>query len=198
MAGMEATSYAAVQRFANEDLVEDIRALLKLYEGNDELQGFLVRMIWLGQLRALLPEAKQVALATGASKYTRIAAFRAVGAVGSATDQDELRKAFLQEADVLDREWLGELLSELQPTEALADWLLAAVANAAEKEEFSVERLGEAVAKFVETAPLELLPKLIAGLEALLGQSPYIEQSFCEVSKRFAWLLKAAAAGVGA
>lgn len=196
MAGMEATSYAAVQRFANEDLVDDIRPLLKLYEGNDELQGFLVRMIWLGELKALLPEAKRIALSTGASRYTRIAAFRAVGAVGSATDQDELRQAFLQEADVLDREWLAELLSDLQPTDTLADWLLAAAAKAAEKEEYSIEHLSEAVRKFIEAAPLEMLPKLVAGLEMLLSESPYIEHSFCEVSKRFAWLLKAAAAGV--
>ena len=196
MGGLEATSYAAVQRFANEDLVDDIRALLKLYEGNDELEGFLVRMIWLGQLKALLPEAKQVALSTKASKYTRIAAFRAVGAVGSATDQDELRQSFLQETDVLDREWLAELLSDLQPTDALTDWLLAAVSKAAEKEEYTIEHLSEAVTKFVEAAPLPLLPKLVAGFETLLGQSPYVERSFCEVSQRFAWLIKAAAAGV--
>ena len=194
MAGTEATSYAAVQRFANEDLTEDIRALLKLYEGNDELQGFLARMIWLGQLAALLPEAKQVALSTGASRHTRIAAFRAVGAVGTVPDLDELREAFLQEADVIDREWLAELLSDSQPTEALCDWLLAAAAKAAEKEEHSFEHLGDTVTEFVEATQLELLPKLVAGFETLLAQSPFIEHSICEVSKRFAWLLKPAAA----
>lgn len=195
-AGMEATSYAAVQRFANDDLVEDIRRLLKLYESNDELQGFLVRMIWLGELKDLLPEAKQVALTVGASKYTRIAAFRAVSAVGTAADHEELRQAFLKEAESLDRHWLGELLSDLQPTATLIDWLLATVAKTADKEKYTVDHLDDSVTKFVEGAPLQSLPKLIAGLEALLAQPPYIEGRYCEVSKRFAWLLKAAAAGV--
>lgn len=196
-AGMEATSYAAVQRFANDDLVEDIRELLKLYENSDELQGFLIRMIWLGELKDLLPEAKHVALTSGVSQYTRIAAFRAVGAIGSAADQEEIRQTFLQEADRLDRHWLGELLSDLQPTEALTDWLLATVGKAADKERYTVDHLDDSVTKFVECAPLESLPKLIVGLEALLAQAPYIEGSYCEVSNRFAWLLKAAAAGVG-
>ncbi|WP_439924387.1 hypothetical protein [Nitrobacter sp. JJSN] len=195
-AGMEATSYAAVQRFANDDLVEDIRGLLKLYESNDELRGFLVRMIWLGELKDLLPEAKHVALTPGVSKYTRIAAFRGVGAVGTAADHEELRQAFLKEAEPLDRHWLGELLSDLQPTEALTDWLLATVAKAADKEKYTVDHLDDSVTKFVEGTPLESLPKLITGLEALLAQPPYIEGGYCEVSKRFAWLLKAAAAGV--
>lgn len=194
--GMEATSYAAVQRFANDDLVEDIRRLLKLYESNDELQGFLVRMIWLGELMDLLPEAKQVALTIGASKYTRIAAFRAVSAIGTAADHEELRQTFLKEAEFLDRHWLGELLSDLQPTEALIDWLLAAVAKSADKEKYTVDHLDGSVTKFVEGAPLESLPKLIDGLKALLAQTPYIESRYCEVSKRFAWLLRAAAAGV--
>lgn len=154
-AARDATSYAAVQRFANDDLVEDIRRLLRLYKGNDELQGFLIRMIWLGRLGDLLPEAKQVALSADASEYTRIAAFRALGAVGG-----------------------------------------AALVKVADKEKYTVDHLDDAVAKFVEGAPLDSLPKLIVGLEALLAEPPYIEGGYCEVSKRFAWLLKAAAIGV--
>jgi hypothetical protein len=41
------------------------------------------------------------------------------------------------------------------------------------------------------------LQELIVGLEALLAQAPYIDARYCQVSNRFAWLLKAAVVGVG-
>jgi hypothetical protein len=95
--GRSATDYAAVQRFASADLADDIRDLLIRYVTNDELRGFLIRMVWLGQLTVLLPEAKVIALSPKTTKYTRVAAFRAVRAIGTPADQKELRESFLVE-----------------------------------------------------------------------------------------------------
>ncbi len=63
---------------------EDVRSLMRKYGGNDELQSFLLRMVWLRQLEGAFPEAKAAALSGTASQYTRIAAIRAVKAVGGA------------------------------------------------------------------------------------------------------------------
>lgn len=65
-----ATEYAAVQRFAQQDIAKDIGSLIKQYASNDTVVGFLLRMIWLGRLGSLLPEAKKIALSASASRYT--------------------------------------------------------------------------------------------------------------------------------
>jgi hypothetical protein len=189
-------NYDAVQRFANADLTDDIRSMIGKYAGNDELTGFLLRMIWLGELAAALPEAKAAALSASRSTYTRIAAFRAVKAVGCAKDCEEVRQAFLHEAPELKREWLAELVRDTVPSSGTIAWLLAALAKSTEKERYSVDDLTDAVGKFTRAADAALLPELVSGLNDLLSQPPVIERRYCEVSVRFGWLLKAAAQAV--
>ncbi len=188
--------FAAVQRFANADLTDDIRSLIEKYAGNDELTGFLLRMIWLGELTEALPEAKTAALSTSLSTYTRVAAFRAVRAVGSEKDCQEIRRAFLEEASELRREWLAELVQETHPSLEIIEWLLAALAKTEGKKRFSVDSLTDAVGKFAQKADVALLPQLISGLNDLLNQPPVIEHRYCEVSQKFGWLLKPAAQAV--
>ena len=60
--GRSMQDYAAVQRFANPDLTDDICALLRQYADNEDLTAFLLRMVWIGQLEGALPEAMNVAL----------------------------------------------------------------------------------------------------------------------------------------
>lgn len=194
--GRSATDYAAVQRFSNSDLADDVRDLLVKYVTNDELRGFLIRMVWLGELTALLPEAKEIALSSKTSRYTRIAAFRAVRAIGIPADQKELRESFLAEGPILNREWLGELLTEVEPTPETISWLLAALEKTQPKERYSVDRLTDAFAAFVGAAPIDLMPDLLAGLARLLDQPPFVERGYCEVSEKFMWLMKGASLAV--
>jgi hypothetical protein len=189
-------SYDAVQRFANADLADDIRSLIKRYGGNDELTGFLLRMIWLGELTAALPEAKAAALSVSPSTYTRVAAFRAVKAIGSEKDCEVVRQAFLEEAPELNRKWLAELVQDTKSTKDTIKWLLAALAKSVEKERYSVDHLTDAVGKFVQAADTALFPQLVSGLNDLLDQPPVIERRYCDVSEKFGWLLKAAAQSV--
>jgi len=48
----------------------------------------------------------------------------------------------------------------------------------------------------VQAADTTLLPQLVSGLNELLSQPPVIERRYCEVSKKFGWLLKPAAQSV--
>jgi hypothetical protein len=132
-----ATEYAAVQRFAQTDIAEDVRTLLKQYAFNDEIVGFLARMIWLGRLKSLLPEAKKVALSSTASRYTRIAAFCALREIGSQQDQEDVRRAFLNESPRLSREWIGELVTDLVPAKDTITWVLDVTEKSEDKERYS-------------------------------------------------------------
>jgi hypothetical protein len=191
-----ATEYAAVQRFAQPDIAEDISTLLRQYASRDSIVGFLVRMIWLGRLKSLLPEAKKVALSPNASRYTRIAAFRALREIGSQQDLEDVRHALVNESPRLSREWIGELITELAPTRETISWVLAATEKSEDKERYMVDRMVDAVTSFTEATRLEDLPLLLAGMGKLLDQTPVIERGYCEVSQRYSWVMKAAARAV--
>ena len=51
-----ATDYAAVQRFAQQDLVADIKELIAQYSTNEEITSFLLRMVWIGKLKGVFPK----------------------------------------------------------------------------------------------------------------------------------------------
>ena len=154
VSGRSALDYSAVQRFASPDLADDIRALLKRYAFDDEIVSFLVRMVWLGRIASLKDEVKTLALTPHAPIYTRIAAIRALSAVATNKDLDELRQSFTSEASILDRDWLSEIVSASTPSIETATWLLSALGRVEDKERYHVDSLTDAVASFVETAPL--------------------------------------------
>jgi len=188
VAGRSARSYEAVQRFANPDLTDEVRSLIGQYADNDELTEYLLRMVWFGELADALPEAMTVALMPNAEKNARISAFNAVKAIGSQNDQEYVRQSFLTEASELNREWLAELLKDLQPTEQTLRWLLACLEKSETKERFAVDHLTDAVTEFAAAADIELLPVLVTGLNSLLDCPPIVAQ-YCEVSEKFQWLI---------
>jgi hypothetical protein len=64
--GRSLTDYAAVQRFANVDLTDDIKALLAQYREDDDIAWFLLRMVWQGEIAGAATEAKRFALSARA------------------------------------------------------------------------------------------------------------------------------------
>lgn len=180
---------AAVQRFANPDLTDDVLALLREYEGNDDLKAFLLRMVWIGQLEGARAEVMEVALNPYAERYTRMVAFRAIKAIGSSEDRERIYQNFLTEASKLNREWLAELVEDRKSTEQALIWLLACLEKIEPTENPIADNLLYNLSAFVEVASIDLLPQLIAGLNRLLDLPPVIERRHCEVSKQFQWLI---------
>lgn len=191
-----ATEYSAVQRFAHADLSSDLKQLFKTHASSSEVVGFLTRMIWLGQLKELIPEAKAIALLTTASQYTRIAAMRALRDLAPETELAEVRKAFLTEAPELGREPLGELLTELKPTKEAITWALQAIEKTKKKERYAIDRLADALTAFMNSIAIDDLPEMLRGLSALIAKPPHVERRHCEVSQHFSWLMKPAARAV--
>jgi hypothetical protein len=188
--------YAAVQRFANPDMTEDVRVLIRQYSDNEDLLAFLLRMVWIGQLAGALPEAMDVALKPTAEKYTRIVAFRAIMAIGSVDDQERVRERFLLEATMLKRDWLSELIIALPPTGKNVLWLLACLEKSELAEHHAVDQLSHAINEFVCATEIKLLPLLITGFNKLLSLPPVIEHGYCQVSEKFQWLMLPASKAV--
>ncbi|MBN2034826.1 MAG: hypothetical protein JW836_16290 [Deltaproteobacteria bacterium] len=194
--GRSIHDYTAVQRFANPDLTDDVRALIRQYADHEDLTAFLLRMVWIGQLAGALPEAMDVALTPTAEQYVRTAAFRAINAIGSDKDKEHVRQSFLAEAPELERIWLAELIKGGQPTEQTWVWLLACLEKSEPKEPFTVDHLTDYVTEYVGIADIELLPQLVTGLNRLLSIPPMIDRRHCEVSEKFQWLMAPACKAV--
>lgn len=189
-------NYAAAQRFANQDISEDIAYLLLKYVNNDVLQAFLLKMIWLGELSSLRSIVLEKALAPEAEKYVRISAFRALAAVGSKDDLATVRQCFLDEAVELDRDWFAELLKLSTPSADVMHWMLASLRKLAPERPHTFDYAPNYVADCVLAVDISLLPEITEGLSQLLQMPPVIERRHCEVSKKNQWLLVAAGKAV--
>lgn len=191
-----AQDYAAVQRFASEDLSTDVRALIRQYWENDDIVAFLMRMIWLGQIRDALPDVMAVALTSEAEQYRRRTSFRALRAIGSNNDLEKVHESFISEGAILDRDLLAELIEDIELNDKTVVWLLACLEKTPAKEKYSIDNLGEKLNRVVEQAPIEYLQTLIRGLDDLLSRPPIIERRYNEISQHYEWLLLPAAQAV--
>jgi CHAT domain len=189
-------NYAAIQRFANTDLTKEICESIQQYTDNTYLTAFLLRMVCLGQITLALPETMKIALTPSADKHVRIAAFRAIKEIGFSKDQEQVRQSFSAETSELNRECFAELLDGIEPTEKTLNWLLLCLEKSETYNQYSVDRLAKRVTEFADIADIELLPQLIIGLNRLLNIPPTINRTYCEVSKKFQWLMAPAAKAV--
>ena len=191
-----ANDYRAVQRFADTDFAADIKVLFAKYAANDDVQYFLLRMIWQGELSVALPEARAVALNPNAGHYSRIAAFRAIRAVATEAVRSEIRDFFLKESPTLNCDWLSELVQDLPSTKQSVEWVLSGIAKLKPKDRYNHDGLSEALDSFVHILPLELVAELLEGLASLLSMRPVVERHNCEISNRHGRFLKSAAHAV--
>ena len=185
--GRSMLDYAAVQRFTDPDLADDIGGLLDQYAGNDDIAWFLLRMVWQGDIKALAGKAKKVA-ATSRSQYTRIAAIRALTALGTSADAQEVRLGFLAEAPTLRRDWVAEFLPTLPANAEGIAWLSTAIEHAERKKQFEIDSLIDGLLALVNEWPLASLILLNQGLHALLKREPLVERRHCEISESYGWL----------
>ena len=190
------TDYAAVQRFAADDLTDDIKQLIKQYKNDPEVLSFLVRMIWQGELGGAASEAIAIASNPASEKYLRIAAFRAVEAVASPEDLSTIRTAFAAEDAPLKRDWLSELLSRAPATKHSIAWLDQCLRKVADANPHRADELDDAVTGFVDRLAIDDLPTMLTCLAALLEKEPLIDRYGCEVSEQYAWLIEPTAAGL--
>jgi len=91
-------------------------------------------------------------------------AFRAIKATGSKEDQEHVRQSFLAESSELNRDWLAELIEAVQPTVQTLVWLLACLEKIEQEEPYTTYHIKDKVTEFVDSANIELLPKIVAGI----------------------------------
>jgi len=183
------TDLSAVQRFANPDMAEDIKDLIKKYKKNIEITSFLMRMIWQGHIKQALPEAKSFALDPTTEKYVRIAAIKALKEIGSESDFKELSEALSSQEKKIDRRLLSSVVDLLEPTQSSIDWIFNVLENTKDEKKFSTDGLSYSLVRFAEKLDLPFVFELIKKVNLFLSKEPVIEKRNCEISKRFGWLV---------
>lgn len=184
--------HSAIQRFAADDLVPDIKRLLANHKG-EESQVFLLYMVWQGRLTGMLQESLEVAISPTAAIYARKVAIRAVSATGSEHDGSVVRAAFSHEAPVLDREVLAALLETAPRSGDTSEWLCDCLERVAAYRMYSVDYLCQEICEFVQQLGLAELGALVERFSQFVEEQPVIERGECDISIRNAWLLKPAA-----
>lgn len=186
----------AVQHFAKPDIAEDIKALLSEHREHAYLSQFLLEMVWLGPIGSCLAETKSFATDPGISKYSRVAAIRALSAVGSDQDFAECFRTICDEDTKINHSVIAELITHSRPSKCTVSRILRILPVAAPYERFSSDRLSRALIEFVEKLDPDNLAGFLSGIDKFLNEPPVIEQSLCKLSQRYAWLIKCAAHGV--
>nr|WP_313391377.1 hypothetical protein [Brevundimonas diminuta] len=188
-----AYDYNAAQRFATTDLAPHIIDLIKRHAADEDVMWFLLQMVWQGELKAALTPALAIAVDAKVRPNVRIAAFRAIAAVGQPGDMESVRTRFAAEPGKRNRQLSAELLSGAPPTEHTAIWLISCIENAAALKAHTVDPLATTVQEFVRAAEPAALVAFIDRIRPLLARAPVVDRRHCEVSEQFGWLLKPAA-----
>jgi hypothetical protein len=185
--GRSMLDYMAVQRFAHEDLSVEIQRLLDLYAGDEEIVAFLLRMVWLGELRELVTEAKTLALHLTA-EYPRLSAIRALIVVGTPKDISEVRQSMLAGLGFKYRSWAAQFIETLPLDDEGSAWLMKVLEVARGRKQFEIDPLADALPDYVQRLPIKQLRNWVIALQALLAEPPVIEQRYRDISKKYAWL----------
>ncbi|WP_312807211.1 hypothetical protein [Comamonas sp.] len=194
-AARQPADYSAIQRFAADDLVPDLRCLLATYQ-DEECQVFLMRMVWQGRLRGLLEEALGLATSSTAAIYARKVAIRAVCAIGSECDKHAVRESFAKEDTPLNREVLAELLESAPRSSDTCVWLCDCLERVDAYQMYSVDYLSHEICEFVLEIESAALGAFVERLNHFINQPPVFERGECDISNRNFWLLKPAAQAI--
>lgn len=164
------TDFQSVQRFAAPDLADHIKELIATYRGDHEVLYFLMRMVWQGEIVGALPEAKQIA--SNATDFNvRLIALRAVASLGKENDLSEMRATLLGGIAPPEREWVAEAIESLPRDADGVSWVLAACVRAKPEQRYGIDPLPDAIEAYAAGLPVDLLPSLVEGLQALVAPS---------------------------
>lgn len=177
----------AIQRFADPNLADVIRDSLFKKSPNNDLQWFLLRMVWQGRIIELLPEAMKIASDPAMENDARVAAIRATMSLGTVEDIDTLKNN-IGAADVIDRYVFAELIAGIPASKPNIDWFYSCLSKVKLKQRHHSETLTINVDKWITNADANLLPSFIEQGEAFLSSPPVIDRRHCEISENYLWL----------
>lgn len=189
-------SNSAIARIAHTDLTDDTLHLIKKHHDNDNAIFFLGRLVWQGEMSACVPALLEIAVDPARDIYARIAATLAVMTCGDRDQKNRMWNQLIELSKTIPRKLLAAFVGDADPDMASIDFLLASIGKLEAYERYETTGLSQALYGFIDRLPnsdaqgeSERLTAVVRGLNEFLDREPHINQQFCHVSEKFAWLI---------
>jgi len=184
----------AIARIASQDLTPKTIILINRFIDNDDAIFFLGRLVWQGKMIGCLQPFESIVLDTQRNLYTRIASLRAIVTLREKSDSSEIWSKLNVLESELDEQLIVEFLEELPPSLINAKLLLESLEKInSEKNAIESYRLRQALKEFIDSLSYEddfsVFNCLLDGLVEFLNYKPFINERYCLISKRYAWLI---------
>lgn len=184
----ESFDLASIRRLADPKLSKVVCELLKQYRNSADIRKLLLRMVWQGEMKECIEAALTFALDATMDTYTRIGGIRAIASAG---DKSQRRRVVDMLTSELDSQLIGEICGLFFPEFVSIDTLLNIVETIKPPKRFSTSPLAHALEKITEeSCPKDWRLPLLAGFADFLERKPHVEGNYCDISKRYTWLLK--------
>jgi len=188
----------AITRIARPDLCDEVSYLIDSYYSNDDAIFFLARVVWQGKMIGCLSKLLPITLDTKRTLYPRLVAIRAVSTLSNEEDRYNFWERLLNIPGEVAGEHIREIVEDTPPCEKSNQLLISSVFKLATDQDNAVNGLGDAISRYIDRFNLQdleqsqALSQLMLKLNTILGNSPYLEEGECEISKEHAWLIDAA------
>lgn len=150
-------------------------------------------MIWQGEITACSDIAFSMAIDQSMDVYTRINGIRCIEVAGSDKQKTTLAQVALDDETLSFEKITAELIEALSPDYLSIDNIMTLVSRLEIKDRYSASWIIDALENYTkETCLKELLLKWIKALLPLITQPPFVERRYCNISKKYSWLLSIA------
>lgn len=180
---------ATLQRLISTDLSDIIRSIHGRYASHGEVERFVLRSIEIGLLKDLADIALAAACKTGQSRYTRLAAMRAITAVGTDAQIASVVEAIAKDPAIAERRELAYFIEVFGARCISSDQFLNLIEQAGEGERYSSDGLNRVMQGYVQDCSVEDANSIVCKIAKNIKKEPFIERRYFEVSKDNAWML---------
>ena len=185
----ESIDLPALRHLADERLVGVFIELLQEYRSHREVRKLLLRAVWQGELRDCAEMALSFALDQTMDRYTRLVGIRVIDSCGSQDQQQQISNAIIKREQSADVHLISAVCEAFFPQCISVADLLEVLRKCQQPKPYSTSPMAEALEQIVEKCSEGQLLALVCGLVDLLEVPPYVDERYCLISKRYAWIV---------
>jgi hypothetical protein len=180
----------SIRRLACPELSASVIELVTRYANHKEICQILLRLSIEGEMCEALDIISPLVSDETMDISTRILAARAVIALGTTAEHQELAKSiFSEDVDYIDSQFVEELIPKLYPSVVNVDLLINVLRKVETRSTLSMSMLERNIEEMIASEEDgERTKALLGGLCDLLKLEPFVDIEHYRISQRYDWL----------
>ncbi|MCY4260061.1 MAG: hypothetical protein OXC91_07335 [Rhodobacteraceae bacterium] len=178
-----------LQRLVEPALSDVVRSLHKCHGCKSEVEEFLLHAIEFGLLKDLADIAHAATIKTGQSCSKRLAAMRALTAVGTDAQINSAVQILSKDPALVERSVLADFITTFGARHLPCDLVMNLIERVGAGKRYSSDGLHQAMQIYVRGCSVEDSHTIVLRIGQNLTKEPHIERRYCPVSKDNAWML---------